>query len=431
MNTRKKEKNSFQPVHVLGLGQNFTDLFPAHERLIQDAQVIAAPERIHAALPQNRRIRARQILLKAPLEPILEALHSAAAQGLRVVVLVGGDPCCYGIGPLLVRRLGRERVVVSPGPTTIQAAAALLGIALQDVAVVSLHGREHDAPLFACLARHAWVAVYTDETNTPAAVARQMLERGARDFAMWVFEDLGLPGQRHEKFSLERAGGQSFARLNLVLLERLQAPRVRLSLGMDDQAYVHEQGLITKRMSRAAALAALRLEPKALLWDLGAGCGCVGIEAGLLLPRGQVVAVERVASRAAMIRENIYQTHAFWVRAVHGTMPDCLAALPAPDRVFLGGGLGDALGTRLGEGAGGEPVLEAAWDRLKPGGRLVASTVLLQSMHRVKTFVEYHGLGLEVIQIQASHGVALARDLRLGADNPVFLVCGNKPGQTG
>ena len=129
-----------------------------------------------------------------------------------------------------------------------------------------------------------------------------------------------------------------------------------------------------------------------------------------------------------MIRENINRIHAFWVRTVQGVMPDCLAALPEPDRIFLGGGLGGGAG---GQRTGRDHVLDAAWNRLKPGGRLVASTVLLQSMHQVKTFLERHGRDPEVIQIQASHGVALAGDLRLGADNPVFLVCGNKPGQTG
>jgi len=407
------------------LGQNLADLPPAWQRLIQTAEVIVAAERIQAVFPE---LHAERMLLQAPLEPILERLAQAAAQGRRVMVLVGGDPCFYGIGPLLARRLGREHVVLHPGPTMVQAAAALLGIAWQDVAVVSLHGRDADATLFSRLARYAWVAVYTDDNNTPSAVARHMLERGARDFAMWVFEDLGLPGQHHGKISLEQACEQSFSRLNLILLERLREPEIRLSLGLDDQAYVHEQGLITKRMTRAAAVAALRLEPADVFWDLGAGCGSVGIEAGLLLPGGHVLAVERDVRRAAMIRDNIRRTHAFWVQVVQGVMPDCLALLPEPDRIFLGGGLG---GGSIDEQADSDHVLKTAWNRLKPGGRLVASTVLLQSMHRVKTFLEHHGRDLEVIQVQASHGIALARDLRLCAGNPVFLVCGNKAGQTG
>jgi precorrin-6Y C5,15-methyltransferase (decarboxylating) len=402
------------PIHVLGLGQDFADLPPTREQLIRAADVIVAAERIQAAFPE---VRAERMILQAPLEPILEQLARAVADGLRVLVLVGGDPCFYGIGPLLASRLGREQVVLHPGPTTVQAAAALLGLAWQDVAVVSLHGRENQASLFNHLARNAWVAAYTDEQYTPAAVARKMLERGAEQFAMWVFEDLGSSRQRWASFSLAQACEKPFSPLNLVLLERLQTPEIRLTIGLDDEAYIHEQGLITKRMVRAAVLAALRLEPTDVLWDLGAGCGSVGIEAGLLLPDGAVLAVEREERRVAMIRENVRRTNAFWVRTVQGHMPQCLQGLPGPDRIFLGGGL-----------TCDNHVLEKAWNRLKPGGRLVAAAVLLDSLHRAKTFLEQHGQGLEIIQIQAAHSAALAKDLRLHAQNPVFLICGQKAG---
>lgn len=423
------------PVQVLGLGQNIVGLHPDHAQLIQAADVIVAAERILTELAAELAdVRGERIVLNAPLEPILERIENVAAEGRRVVVLVGGDPCFHGIGPLLFRRLGREHVVLHPALTTVQAAAALLGIAWQDVAVVSLHGRDDYVPLFNRLARIVRVAVYTDEKNTPAVIARKMLERGVRDFALWVFEDLGSPRQHWARYSLQDACAKSFSSLNLVLLERRREPEIRLSLGMDDEAYVHEQGLITKRMVRSAALAALRLAPEHVLWDLGAGCGSVGIEAGLLLPGGEVLAVEREEQRAAMIRVNISRSHAFWVRVVHGLMPDCLPGLPEPDRVFLGGGLGvskqsEPPGRQNRGQVESDGVLKAAWARLKPGGLLVASTVLLESMHRVKTFIGQHGENLEVIQVQASHGSLLAHDLRLCAQNPVFLVCGQKPGK--
>lgn len=411
-NPGKTVPESGQVVHVLGLGQDLGDLPPSRERLIREAEILAAGERLHIALPW---VRALRVVLKAPLEPVLEQLARAADEGRRVVVLAGGDPCFFGIGPLLVRRLGADRVRLHPGTTTVQAAAALLGIAWQDAAVVSLHGREDPAPVFASLFRNLRVAVYTDEKNTPAAIAKMLLKRGAGHFAMWVFENLGLPGGRHARFTLEHAREREFSPLNLVLLERLKEPTIRLTLGLEDEAYIHEQGLITKRVVRAAALAALRLEPFHVLWDLGAGCGAVGIEAGLLLPRGQVLAVEREQKRVAMIRKNIRRTHAFWVRPVLGLMPGCLARLPEPDRVFLGGGL-----------SGGDGVLEAAWAKLKSGGRLVAAAVLLDSMRRARNYLEQNGRNLEITQVQAGQAVPLAGDLRLAAQNPVFLVAADK-----
>ncbi len=46
--------------------------------------------------------------------------------------------------------------------------------------------------------------------------------------------------------------------------------------------------------------------------------------------------------------------------------PEALADLPAPDAIFLGGGISDA-------------TMQTALERLKPGGRLVAHSVTLES----------------------------------------------------
>jgi precorrin-6Y C5,15-methyltransferase (decarboxylating) len=54
------------------------------------------------------------------------------------------------------------------------------------------------------------------------------------------------------------------------------------------------------------------------------------------------------------------------LQIVHGNAPEVLADLPAPDPVFVGGGLS----------AGN--LLETCWNALKPGGRLVANAVTLE-----------------------------------------------------
>ena len=47
--------------------------------------------------------------------------------------------------------------------------------------------------------------------------------------------------------------------------------------GLPDEAFEHD-GKLTKREFRALALAKLMPHPGALLWDIGAGCGSIGIE---------------------------------------------------------------------------------------------------------------------------------------------------------
>ena len=47
--------------------------------------------------------------------------------------------------------------------------------------------------------------------------------------------------------------------------------------GLDDDAFLHD-GQLTKREVRALTLSLLAPYPHATLWDIGAGCGSIGIE---------------------------------------------------------------------------------------------------------------------------------------------------------
>lgn len=140
----------------------------------------------------------------------------------------------------------------------------------------------------------------------------------------------------------------------------------QLSAGLPDDAFLSD-GLLTKRVLRAAALAWLAPRAGELLWDLGAGTGAIGIEWCRLDPANRSVAVERQPERLERIRANA-ERHGVNARldVVASAIEQALPALPAPDAVFIGGGI---LTT----------VLDAAWDSLPAGGRLVAHSVTAES----------------------------------------------------
>ena len=149
------------------------------------------------------------------------------------------------------------------------------------------------------------------------------------------------------------------------------------------------------------------------MWDLGAGSGLIALEACALTYRGSVFAVERDPERAARIREQRRCFGAANLEIILGNAPECLEYLPDPDAVFLGGGLGDPQNA--------DRLLHLVHTRLKTGGRLVISCVLLGSLERCRAFLKKNAPHAELFCIQASEAVPLANDLRLAADNPVFL----------
>jgi len=354
---------------------------------------------------------AEKIILGKNPETALSRLPALAAQRL-VVILASGDPNFFGIGALALKVLGAAAVVFHPNLTAVQAGAARLKITWHDAALVSLHGRGWEE-LAGALARARKIFVYTDAEHTPAAIARFLLDRGLADARLAVLEDVGRPTERLGWHSLEEAAGAAFAPLNTVLIVRPAPPAEPLHLGLPEGSLEHEGGLITKSEIRAVALAKLQLMPGHLLWDVGAGSGSVGLEAGLLLPGGSVYAVEQDRQRCARIAANRAKFGAAHLVVVCGKAPDCLAALPDPHRVFVGGGGRDLPG-----------ILGVCLDRLQPGGRLVVAAARLKTLETARTALAAAGWRQDIVQLQVSRSQPLAQDLFLKALNPVWLVSG-------
>lgn len=423
------------PVHVIGLGMSLEDLTPKALEIIREAQVLVGGRRLLGYFPEHP---ARKIVLGKDPEGALAQIPALAADR-RVVVLASGDPLFYGVGPLVVKLLGPDRVAVHPNITAVQAACAKLKMAWQDAAIVSLHGRGFE-PLEAALDRVEKLIVYTDPEHTPAAIARLLLARGRGAAQLCVLEDLGQKTERVTRLSPEEAQDREFSPLNLVVIlaptvtvkqaldvganlvfaqapagtpgSPQQAPEAaRLHLGLPEEALEHQRGLITKAEVRAVVLAKLELQPGLALWDVGAGCGSVGLEASLLMPGGRIMAVEQNPERAGQIRANREKFGVKNLDVVCGRAPECLVGLPAPQRVFIGGG-----GRNL------EGILGEAMGRLDRGGKIVLTAALLETLETARTVFSAAGWNMEVVQLQVSRSQPLGEGTYLQALNPVWII---------
>lgn len=407
------------PVQVVGLGMSPVDLTPKALEIIREAQVLVGGRRLLNYFPKHR---AMKLPLGKDPEGTLRQL-AALAEAKRVVVLASGDPNFYGIGPLVVKVLGAEQVVIHPNLTAVQAACARLKMPWQDATIISLHGRSWE-PLRAALGRPGPLIIYTDPAHTPGEIARFLLARGFAKMCLCVAEDLGQPTERLTWLNLEEALVREFSALNLVvaLLEPGEAvsPKPQLHLGLPEEVLVHQAGLITKTEVRAVVLAKLRLLPGQVLWDVGAGCGSVGLEASLLIPDGKIFAVERHPERAAQIAANRDRFGVSNLEIVCAPAPVCLAKLPDPQRVFVGGG-----------GPEVAAIVREAMRRLLPGGRMVITAALLETLETARNVLTEAGWEVEVIHLQVSRSHPLAGGIALQALNPVWIITsylGERPG---
>lgn len=406
-----------KPVAIIGMGMSPEDLTERQHARIRQAEVLVGGRRHLACFAE---LPAEKKEIRKDLGALAEFIRQRARQR-NVVVLASGDPLFYGIGGYLARTLGPEAVEIYPNVSAVAAAFARIGESWQDAAVVSLHGRRRREELRRAMQRRDKVAVYTDPDHPPERLAALCREFGGEDVRMCVLERLGDPAERVRWLAPDAAASMQFEQPNLVIFRReahgaAETNTAALQLGLPETAYDHQHGLITKAEVRAVTLARLVLQPGHVLWDLGAGSGSVGLEASLLIGGGRVVAVEKDPLRARQIEDNARRFGVDRLAVVRAQLPDGLAALPEPDRVFIGGG-----GPAVNE------VLAAVDKRLPTGGIIVINLVLIGRLQAVAAELERRGYRVDIVQIQVNRSRPLAGGLRFEAENPVWILQAQKP----
>jgi precorrin-6Y C5,15-methyltransferase (decarboxylating) len=268
--------------------------------------------------------------------------------------------------------------------------------AAEDSDVVTLVGRDVDR-LRRDLAPRARLVVLTSGDDAPARIASLLVEEGYAASRLTVLGDLGSAAESRTEGVAASWDGPPTPRLHLVCVECDPHPtRSARSLvpGLSETAYEHD-GQLTKREVRAITLAVLAPGPGELLWDVGGGAGSIGIEWMRAHRSCQAICVESDPVRAQRIMTNAEALGVPDLRVVSGRAPTALHGLTTPDAVFVGGGLT------------ADGMLEACWGSLRPGGRLVANAVTVESE---AVLGEWHSsVGGELRRISVSRGRPVGR----------------------
>ena len=368
---------------VVGIGEDgFKGLGKNARHALLGASRIIGGQRQLDLLPVC--IRGERQLWPSPfsLAPVLERY------GEPVCVLASGDPMFFGVGASLARQVPSSEMLVLPAPSSCSLAAARMGWPLQDVVTLSVVARPI-AALNAQLSSGVRLLVLSNDGQSPAAIAALLRERGFGPSRLSVLEHLGGEAERRIDGAANDWADPVVADLNLIAIEciaQANAPRLSRLAGLPDSAFRHD-GQLTKRDVRAITLARLAPVPGELLWDVGAGSGSIGIEWMRAHPSCRALAIEADEGRQLLIEHNRDALGVPGLQLIRGSAPQALVGLERPDAVFIGGGV-----TREG-------VLDTCWAQLKPGGRLIANAVTLQSEVTLMAWRERHGGELTRIHV--------------------------------
>lgn len=376
---------------IIGIGEDGMDGLSAEARsLVEKAEIIIGGDR-HHKLADN--VTARRVAWPSPFDAMIDEIRRH--KGRRIVILVTGDPLWYSVGARILKGIPAAQVQFFPQLSAFQWAACRMGWSLADVETVTVHGRaaEQIIPHFAPGVR---LLVLTRDGDSPKEVAAFLKRRGFSQSPMSVLASLGGPKEKRiDGIAANwRRKAPDFHVLAIECVADAGVEAFSRTGGLPDSAFEHD-GQLTKRAVRAATLSALQPYPDALLWDVGAGCGSVSIEWMRAARGASAIAIEPDVARCEMINKNRLTLGVPKLQIVSGEAPEALRGLPAPDAVFIGGGLSK------------KDVFETAWRALRPGGRLAANAVTLESEARLVVLAGKHGGTLE--RIAASEAVPVGR----------------------
>ena len=382
---------------IVGIGEDGLEgLSVVGRSLLSQATIVVGGDRHLAMLPPDD--TRERLLWASPIEDSVNQIIQR--RGQAVCVLASGDPMCYGIGVTLTRRIAIAEMAIVPASSAFSLACARLGWSLTEIETLSLCGRD-PALLNALLYPEARLLVLSADQSTPATVAQLLTQQGFGNSQITVLERMGGTQERITSGIASTWAATNLADLNTIAIHAHFTPPAfhpsslpplpRLP-GLPDTAY-HHDGQLTKREVRAITLSALAPLPGQLIWDVGAGCGSIAIEWLRSDRRCRAIAIEQHPTRLQYIADNAIALGTPNLTIIAGTAPIALNGLPKPDAIFIGGGLT------------APELFETCWQALRPGGRLVANAVTVESEQMLFQWQRQLGGELSRIAIQRAEPV--------------------------
>ena len=143
-----------------------------------------------------------------------------------------------------------------------------------------------------------------------------------------------------------------------------------------DEQVLRGEVPMTKKEVRLYVMAQAVVAPTDIVWDIGAGTGSLSVEAALRADGGHVYAIDGDAEACGLVIDNAEKFSRKNITVINGKAPEALADIPDPDVVLVGGSGGNLV-----------EILSESTSRLRQGGRLLVTAVLVETLHDTLHFM--------------------------------------------
>ncbi len=358
-----------------------------------------------------------------------ELVNWLRSQKTDVILISRGDPLWFGIGRILLENFSKDELSFYPANTCIQLAFSKLKIPWQDTVNVSIHGRDSTNLVESLKSKPSSLAVITDSNNKSLEIIKKNLsELNLIDFYdFWLCEEIGFENENIRKLNLKKSLPSEISSLNIVVLTKTKKNYSNNNLplfGINDNVFKtfdDRPNLLTKREVRVQILADIELPKNGVIWDIGAGCGSIGLEALKLRPNLDLFCIDKRIGSKALILENskklgVKPKFIFEENIINTLQTRTLSSFEKPNRLVIGG---CDKKTKL-------QIINTLAKGMSIGDIIVIPIIDIQAIEELKQELEDKNFKTNLNLIQTYKSLTIAEGLRLEPNNPVFLLKGKK-----
>ncbi len=423
--TEKKRK-----IHVIGINSyKFEDLSFKLKNLFLETENIAVPNSYFEEIKswsEDGLLKKKSFFSSKSNNELVNWLRS---QKTDVILISRGDPLWFGIGRILLGNFSKDELTFYPSNTCIQLAFSKLKIPWQGTVNISIHGRDSTKLVEALKARPSSLSIITDSNNKSLELIKENLsELNLIDsYDIWLCEEIGFDKENIRKLNLKESLPPDISSLNIVILTKTNKNYSNTNLpffGISDhifKTFDDRPNLLTKREIRIQILADLELPKEGVIWDIGAGCGSIGLEALKLRPNLDLFCIDKRVGSKALILENAKRLCVKPEFIFEGNINDILnmkhfSSFKKPNRLVIGG---CNKKTKV-------EIINTLSQSMNIGDIIVIPIIDIQSIKELKNELEDKNFKTNLNLIQTYKSLSISEGMRLEPNNPVFLLKGKK-----
>ena len=416
-------------IHVVGINSfEFQELPIKLQNLFIEIVNIAIPDSYYEKIKSwsNKNIKKKNFFASKTDKKLINWLKE---QERDVIVVSRGDPLWFGIGRIILENFSKEELIFYPSHTCIQLAFSKLKVAWQSTSFVSIHGRDSTKFIKVLKSKPSSLAVITDSKNNGLEIIKKnLLELNIDElYDFWLCEEIGFKNERIRKLKIKEELPSDISNVNIVILLKIEKKIKEIDsnlFGLKDETFKtfeDRPNLLTKREVRVQILADLELPENGNIWDIGAGCGSIGLEALKLRPNLKLFGIDKRIGSKNLIIENAKRLGVFPADVIEEDINVLFdsnneSLFREANRVVIGG---CNKNTKL-------RIINELSKFMEPGDIIIIPLIDIQILEDLRSALTANNFDVNLNLIQTYKSITISEGLRLDPNNPVFLLKGKK-----